>query len=351
MTSLSVYKSPPKLDGLSFDQETIIDYRNSNKILCMRMSLSYKCNLNCRYCYIGELRKNEKEASYNDFIDIVNQGIELGLKSIVILGGEPLIYPHIFDFLEYLYDNKILSVMFTNGILITEENAKKLHELNVSIMTKFDGYRQTQDFLSGSGTFEKIHRGLDNLFLVGYNRGHEYFLKLGCASVVTNINIHEIIDIWKYLRNNNIFPHVEKMTITNGNAYLAASTGRLRKLFYNLREIDKKDYEIQWIGPSPNIPAHNCSILYAGCHVNPYLEVSLCPEIPPIENLRKLLLRDIIRTEYFQRARNIEKYIRGRCSSCRYLIEGPCHGCRSKVLKNTGNLFDEDKECEGYEIS
>nr|QNO51462.1 GTP 3',8-cyclase [Methanosarcinales archaeon ANME-1 ERB6] len=345
MTSPTVCGFPPKLEGLSFDQQTIINYRNSDKILCMRISLSYKCNLKCKYCYTNELIDNKKEGPYKDFINIVDQGTELGLKSVVILGGEPLIYPYIFDFLEYLYDNKIIPVVFTNGILITQEIAKRLYDLNVSILVKFDGYKETQDFLSGFGTFEKIQMGLSNLISLGYNRCPENSLKLGCASVVTKINCGEIINIWEYLRNNNLFPHVEKMTITNDNAYLAASSEKLSKLFSNLREIDKREYKIQWIGPCPAIPAHNCSILFSGCYINPYLEVSVCPEIPPVKNLRKMTLRDIIQTEYFQKARNIDKYIKGKCSSCKYLIEGPCHGCRSKVLKMSGNLFDEDREC------
>ena len=304
MTSPNVCRSPPKLEGLSFDQQTIINYRNSDKILCMRISLTYKCNLKCKYCYTNELINNKKEGSYNDFINIVDQGTELGLKSVVILGGEPLIYPYIFDFLEYLYDNKIIPVIFTNGILITQETAKRLYDLNVSLLVKFDGYKETQDFLSGFGTFEKIQMGLSNLISLGYNRCPENSLKLGCAS-----------------------------------------SEKLSKLFCNLREIDKREYRIQWIGPCPAIPAHNCSILFAGCYINPYLEVSVCPEIPPVKNLRKMTLRDIIQTEYFQKARNIDKYIKGKCSSCKYLIEGPCHGCRSKVLKMTGNLFDEDRDC------
>ncbi len=345
MTDTSAYKSPPRLEGFSFDRQTIIDYRNSNKILCMRMSLSYECNFKCRYCYIGELVDKKEEALYKDFIDIVDQSIELGVKSIVILGGEPMIYPHIFDFLEYLHDNKVIPVMFTNGIFITEEKAKRLYDLNASVIVKFDGYKESQDYLCGFGSFEKIQKGLNTLISLGYNRYSENSLRLGCASVITSVNIDEIVNIWRYLRSNNIFPHIERMTITNGNGYLAAPTENLRQLYYDLNEIDKKEYGIQWIGPCPDVPAFNCSILFAGCHINPYLEVSVCPEILPVKSLRKMTLKDIIQDEYFQKTRNIEKHINGKCSSCRYLTEGPCHGCRSKALKMTGNLFNEDIEC------
>lgn len=347
MKSVIKYREPSKLSGLSYDQQTIFSYRDSGKILCMRLDLSYKCNLDCKYCYTKELIvRGKKEATYDELINTIEQGISLGIKSVVILGGEPLIYPHIFELLYFLSNKNIIPVMFTNAILITKDIAQKLYDLNVSVVVKFDGFNEIQDILCGSGFSLKRQYGLTKLIDVGFIKYPANSLRLGCASVVTKINFHEIEKIWKYFRTQNIFPHIERVTVMNKKMKsLSISNSQAGRLLNNLRKIDEMEFGIQWKSPYPVIPGYNCSIFYTGVHINPYLEVSACPELPPIHSLREKKLNDIIKSNYFQRTRNIDKYIKGKCSNCIYLKNAPCYGCRSKVFRKTGSIFDEDSEC------
>lgn len=337
----------PSLRGLCYDTKTIFDYRDANQILCMRLDLSYDCNIDCKYCYTdGLIRKQNTEARFEEILDVINQGIDLGIKSAVILGGEPLIYPHLFDVLEVLRCNDIVPVIFTNGISITPLIATKLSDLGVSVIVKFDGLQDTQDFLCGQGYSAKRLVGLNNLLNIGYNKFPKNELRLGCASVVTKVNLHEIENLWRYFRNNNIFPHIERMTVKHeGMRHLSITDDQAKNMTEQLRLIDYNEYGILWDAPYPAIPGYNCSIFYAGCHVDPYLGVSLCPELQSIGNANNKRLKDILSGEDFEKARNIENHIEGKCKACIHLKQSACYGCRSKVFHKTGSIFGEDTDC------
>ena len=52
------------------------------------LDVTYRCNLQCPYCYIGNER-NKEELSTEEWINIINQIPIFGFISII--GGEPLI--------------------------------------------------------------------------------------------------------------------------------------------------------------------------------------------------------------------------------------------------------------------
>ena len=341
-------KQTPRLLGYSYDTDTVLRYKDSGKLLCLRLDMSYECNLQCKYCYAEASKKpKELETSFEELIDTVDQAINLGVKSVVVLGGgEPLIYENIWDLLKYLSNRGIISVMFTNSTLITKKIAKKLYNLNMSVITKFDGFKNTQDFLTGEGTYDKIQMGLKNLISVGFNNASDEMLRLGCACVANKNNYSEIPEIWRYLRRNNIFPNIERMTVM-GKAVrsYALTVEESKKLTKILREIDKEEFGIQWDSPYSAIPGHMCSVFYVGCHINAYREVSPCPELPPVESLREKPLKEIINGNFFNKTRHINKYIEGKCANCAYLKKYVCYGCRSKVFHDKGSLFLEDHYC------
>lgn len=340
------FSRPPGLLGFTYDKDTIFNYRDTGKLLCLRLDLTYDCNLNCKYCYTRHLRKNATESSFEELINTVEQGISLGIQSIIMLGGEPLYSPHIYDLLEFLNEKNIIPVIFTNGTLVTKEVASKLFKLNVSIVTKFDGFKETQDFLSGSGSFEKIQGGLKNLISAGFNYRPGEMLRLASECVMTTLNYKEVPDIWRYLRRNNIFPSFERMTLTETeNTYLALTNHQVKEITETLRRIDEDEFGIRWGIPNLPFPGFACSIFWTGCHVNPYREISACPELPPVDSLRKKPLHEIIQEQNFIKTRYIEKSIDQKCADCEYLLQVPCHGCRSKAFYRTGSLFAADIEC------
>ena len=125
--------------------------------------LTYRCNLQCPYCYVG-CDRNKQELTTDEWKRVVDQ---LPFYSIATLvGGEPLIRKDFVEILAYLSKkiwNKVHVV--SNGILIDDEIIRafvryKLLLLSVSL----DGYGETHDLNRGkAGIFDKIVGNLEKL--------------------------------------------------------------------------------------------------------------------------------------------------------------------------------------------
>ncbi|MCM8820169.1 MAG: radical SAM protein, partial [Candidatus Omnitrophica bacterium] len=93
------------------------------------LELTYRCNLNCVYCYC---LKDPNEISTNRFKEIISKLKDLEVFFLTFSGGEPLLRE---DFLElYLYARKkgFLISILTNGTLFN----KKI----IDVLTKFPPY-------------------------------------------------------------------------------------------------------------------------------------------------------------------------------------------------------------------
>ncbi|MCL7412654.1 MAG: radical SAM protein, partial [ANME-2 cluster archaeon] len=59
-----------------------------------------RCNLKCKHCYLGA--STGEDMTMDVFRQIVDEFIAMGGLKIMLSGGEPLLHPNIWEFLEYL---------------------------------------------------------------------------------------------------------------------------------------------------------------------------------------------------------------------------------------------------------
>jgi cyclic pyranopterin phosphate synthase len=114
------------------------------RINYVRISVTDRCNLRCRYCMPEsgvQWVPHEKVISYEELYRILNICILRGVEKVRITGGEPLLRKGIIDFIKHV--NEIVGLkdisLTTNGILL-ESMAKKMKEaglkrVNVSLDT------------------------------------------------------------------------------------------------------------------------------------------------------------------------------------------------------------------------
>lgn len=180
----------------------------------LELIMSEECNFRCTYCiHFNNLEtssriKNPKKLmtfevakeTMDRYLAILQQHGK-NVAEVNFGGGEPLlVWPVIERVLEYcqLSYGKKFTFRFsinTNASLITSEISKKLKEYHVEIASSLDGLREGNDQVrltkSGSGTFEAIMRGFENLAEQGYPLG-------GIAVTVNEQNFpfldEEIID-------------------------------------------------------------------------------------------------------------------------------------------------------------
>ncbi|MGC2062247.1 MAG: radical SAM protein [Thermodesulfovibrionales bacterium] len=118
----------------------------------LELQITDRCNLRCRHCYIGESSQSQELAVAR--IHGVLREFELmqGLR-VLITGGEPLLHSSFDAVNALLPDFSLRKVLFTNGLLLSENRVEGLnvHEVQISI----DGMENAHDLLRGQGTFSK----------------------------------------------------------------------------------------------------------------------------------------------------------------------------------------------------
>jgi len=348
---------PPMLVGYTYDPEDAYKARNENRLLAIRLETNRSCNLRCRYCYAESGEWMENELSYEALTDVIRQSKELGVHSIVVIGGgEPTIHPKFQDLISFIHSLNIVPVIFTNTITVTRDLAKFLYTKQVSVMGKLDSLRpELQDFLSGrKGTFNRIQKGLNNLIEAGLTQVEDpQRLRLGVSFVTNKLNLGEIEEIWHFCRQRNIFPNIEVLTPT-GRAKrelpdCSVAQEEINKYKLRLLEIDRSCYGYDWLPYTP-LPASGCLQHLYSLYVTIEGNVRPCAptkfdEHPALQdngiyphNILRRSLREIYEDPLFQYVRNIDRYLEGKCQGCEHLSE--CIGCRGyaySVGVNNGN--------------
>ena len=135
------------------------------------LELNQKCNLKCRYCYLGE--KNSLSMERKTAINGVELGIEKAKRHrdkkllIDFIGGEALIdFSLIRDIVKYSIDRckeECLDLIFcitTNALLINDEIIDFFIKNNFNLKISIDGNRDTNDLnrktIKGKGSYDNI---------------------------------------------------------------------------------------------------------------------------------------------------------------------------------------------------
>lgn len=125
--------------------------------------LTYLCNLNCPYCYVGADRK-KNELSTEEWFKVIDQ--IPWYSFVTLVGGEPLIRKDFIPILEKTAKKTRgkLNVV-TNGILINDEIIDAFIRTKMMLLSvSLDGYGKNHDKnRAKEGIFDKIISNLDNL--------------------------------------------------------------------------------------------------------------------------------------------------------------------------------------------
>ncbi len=343
--TLNMFILPPVLRGYMYGAKEAHEARNSNRLLAIRLETNKSCNLRCRYCYARSGDDSVKVTDLSILKHIISEARELGIKSVVVIGGgEPTLYPKFRELVAYIDSLGIIPMVFSNTVLMTEELAEFLYKHNASVMGKLDSLKpEVQDYIAGrEGAFKDIKNGLEILIRAGFSKPAEPGkLRLGVSFVSNKMNLEEIEDIWHFCRQNNIFPNMEILTPTGrANDELEdklLTAGEIKEYKLRLLEIDRKYYGYDWLPYTP-ITASGCLQHLYSLYINIEGDVRPCAptkldEHPAFKidgeypyNVNRMSLKEIYASDLFTFVRNIDRVLEGRCGNCEYREE--CIGCR-----------------------
>jgi radical SAM protein with 4Fe4S-binding SPASM domain len=335
-----------RIYGSEFTQEEIEEAVKAGRLLSMEIEFNQVCNLRCIYCYALDTPHDRNELSVDEFKDVIRQAHEMGARKIIILGGEPLLYPHLLEMIAYIRDLGMEIELFTNGTKVTREMAQILYDHDVRVVLKMNTFDESlQDTLAGrKGSYRLMQEALANLKLVGYpSETHP----LGVSSIICQQNIDELPTMWEWLRDQNILPYFEMMTPQGGakrHNMLEIDTRQVEQFFHRIAEIDRTKYGHVW-EPKPPLVGGECLRHQFSCAVNSEGYVQSCVGITiPIGNVRKQPLKEILRdSEVVQDLKSYKNMIKGPCGECEKMDE--CYGCRGTAYQMTGDYLASDPMC------
>lgn len=332
--------------NFEFTKGQIKEAVKNNRLLSMEIEFSLRCNFHCQYCYIPEKTSFENELSFEELRDAILQAKALGVKKIIVLGGEPMVYPQALAMLKFIRAENLDVEMFTNGFGITPDVAKQLFDLGIQVVLKMNSRKEeVQDSLAGKkGAYKIIQEAFNNLKRAGFPAKNK---RLGVSTIICQQNFDEIVSLWVWLRQQEIEPYFEIITPQGKgreNEWLHVDTQKLKETFFKIAEIDRIKYGIIW-DPQPPLIGIKCLRHQFSCLLNAQGYILPCVGINiPLGNIRQRKLADIVKeSEVIQDLRNYRANIKGPCRQCDKTDS--CYGCRGAAYQMTGDYLASDPLC------
>ena len=132
----------------------------------MRISITDRCNLRCKYCMPGDIETTDMAnlLTYEEIVQVTEAAAALGIRHIRLTGGEPLVRRGCVDLVRKIKNvSRIETVgMTTNGVLLAEY-AKSLKEAGLdSVNVSLDTLDKTEfQRLTGRDELKAVLAGID----------------------------------------------------------------------------------------------------------------------------------------------------------------------------------------------
>ena len=183
-------------DNQPESQHTDLVDNFSRTISYLRLSLTDRCNLHCRYCMPEDDTKGltvlqqEDLLSYEELLRIVNIAVDMGMNKIRLTGGEPLVRKGVMDFIARLADIKGLEEirLTTNGVLLAEK-AEGLYRAGIrKVNISLDSMRPERfASITGVNRFDDVWKGIEAAEKIGFD------VKLNVVAM-KGVNDDEFVD-------------------------------------------------------------------------------------------------------------------------------------------------------------
>jgi len=173
----------------------LIDYAEAHKRLLpihIQLLPTNKCNLNCRFCSCSARRK-DIELDFYLAKEIIDKCKRAGTKSVTITGGgEPLLYSHFDELINYFAEKSIKIGLVSNGLLMHKANIESLSKITWCRISNGDDRKFS----------ERYRKNLQDIVAEASNVDWAF------SHVVSrNPNYKEIVRIVDFANENN-FTHI-----------------------------------------------------------------------------------------------------------------------------------------------
>lgn len=164
------------------------------------IQLLEQCNLRCRMCYEWGATGAYHELHNLAMLDlqVAQRVVEEVVPSKPVFeffGGEPLLYPGIWDLIQVIRAGGCDLSFPTNGTLLAEHADRLVETGPTQLWVSLDGPRDVNDSQRGFGVFENVMNGLEKLSQARSAQNSD-FPRLGVTCVVTPTNFANIEELF-----------------------------------------------------------------------------------------------------------------------------------------------------------
>lgn len=169
--------------------------------LKMTLEITPLCNMNCKMCYVRESYKDAATQikSLDYWLAMIRQMKEAGTLFVSLIGGEPMIHPHIREIYEELIYNGMQVNLTTNGTLFAEGVPDWM-------LNQKPRYITVSIYGSSNETYQKLtgHPHGYDLVLQGIENIKKAEIPIQINLCVTKDNIHDLPSILQFATENDL---------------------------------------------------------------------------------------------------------------------------------------------------
>ena len=195
----------------------------------LRLSVTDKCNLRCRYCMphgVACRLQHKDVLSFEETERLLGILVSLGIKKVRITGGEPLVRRGVTSLIKHIREMQGIEhiSLTTNGVLLLEKLPALMDagidDINISLDT-LD--REIFRSITGSDELPRVLAGMDRAYEAGIP------LKINCVPI-RGINDREMADIAAIARDRRIdVRFIELMPLGEGAGYKGVMQSEIMK--------------------------------------------------------------------------------------------------------------------------
>lgn len=206
-------------------------------IISLRISITNRCNLKCKYCHHDGIQtKSPYEITPNEIYTICKTAKSLGIERIRLSGGEPLVRKDIIEIVEKIGTLNFRELTITtNGVLLEKyaEDLKKagLNRVNISFDTQNS---EKFKYLTTRDCKEDVEKGIHAANKAGLTP-----IKINMV-VMKDINDDEIFSMFDFCKKHNIILQLIELLETDD----MDEDDFIKKHHYEMTELEKELSEL-----------------------------------------------------------------------------------------------------------
>ena len=320
----------------------------------LQLHITDKCNLRCKHCYEGFsnakasslLKPNEIYALLDEYHDFL---LNLNVRGkIYFTGGEPILDPHLCDYISRAANLGLCTMVLSNGTLIDYSKALELSKAGTRVVqVSIEGLEDTHDYIRGKNSFQKALKGLDNCVEVG--------MRTVVMTTLSRFNMSEIDGVIKECIQHGVTSFsLGRLVPTGSGANLAEQVltkKELFEVFETIKHLRVKYRDLIYISIHDPLwlmflglkNTHGCSAGIRGICIIENGDIMPCRRLNTvIGNIRNNSLIEIWNSPILTHFCYRDNY-EGKCKNCKYLKR--CGGCRAIAKSLSGSEFGEDPQC------